>query len=93
MGRDKSISREMVISNRLGIHARPASLFVQTASRFEAEISVHKDKQVIDGKSILGILVLAAGKGTRLKISACGKDAIEALNTLESLINSKFGEE
>jgi len=89
----KSISREFVIRNKLGIHARPASLFVQTSTRFEAEISIRKDKQVIDGKSILGMLMLAAGQGTRLKVSALGKDAAEALDALESLINSNFGEE
>ena len=89
----KSISREFVIRNKFGIHARPASLFVQTSARFEAEISVRKDKQVIDGKSILGMLMLAAVQGTRLKVSASGKDAIKALDSLESLINSNFGEE
>lgn len=93
MGRDKSTSRDVVISNKLGIHARPASLFVQTALRFDAAISVHKDQQVIDGKCILAMLALGAAHGTRLRVSASGKDAIEALNTLESLINNRFGEE
>ena len=90
---DKAISRELAIHNRLGMHARPAALFVQTACRFSADISVKKDKQVIDGKSILGLLMLAAGQGTRLTVSARGADAVEALNALEKLITGKFGEE
>jgi phosphocarrier protein len=90
---DKAISRELAIHNRLGMHARPAALFVQTACRFSADISVKKDKQVIDGKSILGLLMLAAGQGTRLTVSARGADAVEALNALEKLITSKFGED
>jgi phosphocarrier protein len=75
------------------MHARPAALFVQTACRFSADISVKKDKQVIDGKSILGLLMMAAGQGTRLTVSARGADAVEALNALEKLITSKFGED
>ena len=93
MGRDKVATREMRLVNRLGMHARPASLFVQTASKFNSEISVANGKQTIDGKSILGLLMMAAGPGTALKISARGQDATEALDALERLIASKFGEE
>lgn len=93
MGKEAAINRVITVSNRLGMHARPASLFVQTACRFRSEIQVIKDKQVIDGKSILGLLMLAAGQGTALTVAARGEDAVEALNALEQLFNSKFGEE
>lgn len=93
MGKDKSICRDLQIVNRLGMHARPASLFVQTATRFKAEIMVKKDKQLIDGKSILGLLMLAAGHGSALTVTAHGEDAAEALDAIEQLIASKFGEE
>ncbi|MFA5205408.1 MAG: HPr family phosphocarrier protein [Lentisphaeria bacterium] len=93
MGKEKTICRDIQIVNRLGMHARPASLFVQTATRFKSEITVKKDKQLIDGKSILGLLMLAAGNGSALTVSACGEDAAEALDAIEQLIASKFGEE
>jgi len=93
MGRDKVATRELRLINRLGMHARPASLFVQTACKFSCEISVIKDKQTIDGKSILGLLMLAAGPGSVLKISTRGQDATEALDAIERLVASKFGED
>ena len=92
-GRETKVERTITIVNKLGIHDRPASLFEQTASRFGSEIQVKKDKQVIDGKSILGLLMLAAGQGTALTVSAKGPDAVEALDAIERLIGGKFGEE
>ena len=88
-----AVERQIMIVNKLGMHARPASLFVQTACRFIAEVKVKKDKQVIDGKSILGLLMLAAAQGTFLTVSANGPDAMEAVDAIERLISGKFGEE
>ena len=88
-----TIEKQIMIVNKLGMHARPASLFVQTASRFVADVKVKKDKQVIDGKSILGLLMLAASQGSYLTVWASGPDAMEAVDAIERLILGKFGEE
>lgn len=93
MTKGKRVFRDFILRNKQGLHARPASLFVQTANRFESAIVIHKGKEEIDGKSILGLLMLAAGPGTQLRVSAVGRDAMQALDTLEQLIQSKFGEE
>jgi len=93
MAKAPTITRDITITNKLGMHARPASLVVQTSCRFRSDVQVIKGKQVIDGKSILGLLMLAAGQGTILTLSACGDDATEAINALEQLFNGKFGEE
>ena len=87
------IEKQFTISNKLGLHARPASLFVTTASRFEANVQIIKDDRVIDGKSIMGLLMLAAGPGTDLKIVTDGPDEQEALAALEDLFNRKFDDE
>ncbi len=83
----------VVISNRVGLHARPASLFVQTAAQFQAQIQVRHDDKTANAKSILGILKLGAGYGTPLNIRAEGTDAQEAIDALVELIDQKFGEE
>jgi len=93
MGGTQKVSRDCVLENKLGLHARPASLFARTAAQFSADISVSRDDNVVDGKSILGLLMLAAGKGSALVIEAAGEDAQEAANALAGLIASKFGEE
>ena len=85
-------SQELTISNKLGIHARPAAQFVKTASQFEAEIRVEKDGEEINGKSIMGLMMLAAGHGSVLKLIAEGPDAEEALQSLEDLVVRNFGE-
>ena len=79
--------------NKLGIHARPAALFVKTANRFRSEIFIEKDGEQINGKSIMGLLMLAAGPGSKLTLHAEGADAPEAVGELENLINRKFDEE
>ena len=84
---------EALITNRLGMHARPATLFVQTANRFKSEIFVSKDGAEVDGKSIMGILTFGAGKGTTLKIRAVGEDAEEAIEALSGIVREGFGEE
>lgn len=86
------VSKEVTVSNKLGIHARPAAQFVKTASQFEAEILVEKDGEEINGKSIMGLMMLAAGHGSVLKLIAEGPDAEEALQSLEDLVVRNFGE-
>ncbi|HAO97037.1 MAG: phosphocarrier protein HPr [Roseibacillus sp.] len=86
------VSKEVTVSNKLGIHARPAAQFVKTASQFEAEIRVEKDGEEINGKSIMGLMMLAAGHGSVLKLIAEGPDADEALQSLEDLVVRNFGE-
>lgn len=86
-------SVEVVVSNKLGIHARPAAMFVRVANRFDAEIIVEKDGERINGKSIMGLMMLAAGPGSRIRISASGEDAAKALADLEELFEKKFNEE
>lgn len=85
-------SKEITVSNKLGIHARPAAQFVKTASEFKAEIRVEKDGEEVDGKSIMGLMMLAAGHGSVLKMIAEGPDADEALQSLEDLVVRNFGE-
>lgn len=85
-------SQTVVVSNQLGLHARAAARFVQTAGRFTAHIRVARDTRVMDGKSIMGILLLAAARGTTLTISADGPDEAAALAALVALVESGFGE-
>ncbi len=79
--------------NELGIHARPAAMLVKLANKFMSEIVVEKGSEQVNGKSIMGIMMLAAGKGSRIKISAIGEDAPAAVRDIEELIQNKFGEE
>ena len=85
--------RSLKIVNQLGIHARPASLIVKTASRFDADIFFEKDGSRVSGKSIMGLMTLAASNGSILKALVEGPDEVEALDALEELFNSKFGED
>lgn len=85
-------SIDIEIINRLGLHARAATKLVQTASQFGAEVHVVKNGQRVSGKSILGVMMLAAAKGSQITLEADGKDAGEALEALKSLINDRFGE-
>ncbi len=83
----------MRIRNRLGLHARAAARFVQTANRFHARITASRDGRTMDGKSILGMLLLAASEGTVLELSAEGEDAEDALTALCELVEGGLGEE
>ena len=87
------ITKELIVINKLGIHARPAALFVKTANRFECEIFVEKDGEKVNGKSIMGLMMLAAGPGSRLIVEADGHDAAKAVVEIELLIKRKFDEE
>ena len=82
----------LLIQNRLGLHARPAALFVQMANRFKSEIEVSKGRTKVNGKSIMGIMTLAAGRGSQISIKAKGPDAAKAISSLTKLIRSNFGE-
>lgn len=88
----RKAERDLVITNKLGLHARPAALFVQTANRFESSIEIRKEDMSVDGKSIMGIMTLAAEMGSAIKVTATGKDADEALGALAKLVESNFGE-
>ena len=79
--------------NSQGLHMRPADMFVRTANRFSAEVQVGKGDQMVDGKSILSILTLAADEGTELRVVASGEDADQAVNALVDLIESGFAED
>lgn len=87
------ITKKLIIQNKLGIHARPAAQFVRVASRFQADVSVEKDDEAVDGKSIMGLMMLAVGWGAEITVTADGADEAAALEALEELINNKFGEE
>lgn len=88
-----SVTREFEVLNKLGLHARPAAMFVKTANRFASNILVEKDGETVNGKSIMGLMMLAAGPGSRLRVHAEGKDAVEALRELEALLKQKFNED
>lgn len=87
------IERELAIRNRLGLHARAAAKFVQTASRFRSAVKIRKNGEVVDGKSILGILLLAASEGTTIIVAVEGDDEKEAFAAVEDLIVRRFDEE
>jgi phosphocarrier protein HPr len=80
------------IKNRLGLHARAAALLVQTASRFEAEVTVAKDGQVVNGRSIMGVMMLAAEQGSRIEVTTTGPQASEALAAIRELVEARFNE-
>ena len=86
------VQKEFVITNKLGLHARPAALFVKVSNRFESEIWVEKDDEQVNGKSIMGLMMLAAGHGSKVLVTAEGKDAEKAIEGLEALILSGFEE-
>jgi phosphocarrier protein len=90
---DEPLTKEFTIVNKLGIHARPAAKFVQTANRFSSEIFVEKGGEKVNGKSIMGLLMLTAGPGTKLTVHAQGQDANAALGEIEALIKRKFDED
>ena len=87
------LTKELTIANKLGIHARPAAMFVKTANRFACDIFVEKDGEKINGKSIMGLMMLAAGPGSKLTIHAIGADAQLAIVEIEALVKRKFDEE
>ena len=89
----EKIEKEIAIVNRLGLHARPAAMFVRIASRHRSEIWVSKEGEKVNGKSIMGLMMLAAGQGSKLRIRCEGPDAVKAMEELEELINARFNED
>lgn len=87
------ITKKLSILNKLGIHARPAAQFVRVASRFQSDVTVEKDDESVDGKSIMGLMMLAVGWGADITVTAEGPDEAETLAALEELVLSKFGED
>jgi phosphocarrier protein HPr len=86
------LTRELVVQNKMGIHARPAAMIVRITNRFRAEVLVEKDEEQVNGKSIMGLMMLAAGKGAKVRFIATGADAANLLAELESLFARKFDE-
>ncbi len=84
---------KLIIKNKLGLHARPAALFVETASKYDADVTISKDGVEVNGKSIMGVLMLAAEKGSEVTIKTKGKDEKELYQALADLLEAKFGEE
>ncbi len=87
------INRDITIINKLGLHARAAAKFVSLASRFESDVTVIRDSTEVNGKSIMGIMMLAAGRGSELKLRAAGADEQQAITELVQLVEDRFGED
>lgn len=88
-----SVSKNVEIINKLGMHARAAAQFVQLASNFASHIEIEKDQQRVNGKSIMGVMMLAASQGSEVILHADGEDESESIERLEELINNRFNEE
>jgi phosphocarrier protein len=84
--------KELLVQNKMGIHARPAAMIVRVTNRFKSEVFVEKDEEQVNGKSIMGLMMLAAAKGTKVKFIATGEDAPQMLVELEALFAKKFDE-
>ncbi|MGA2017639.1 MAG: HPr family phosphocarrier protein [Opitutaceae bacterium] len=87
-----SLVKELVVQNKLGIHARPAAMIVRITNKFKAEVFVEKDEEQVNGKSIMGLMMLAAGKGSKVRFLVTGEDAQQMLAELEQLFARKFDE-
>ena len=87
------LTKKVLIINKLGLHARASAKLVNLAGRYASEIYFSRNGKQVNGKSIMGVMMLAANKGSELEITVNGDDEVEAMNALENLINDKFGEE
>ena len=92
MNQQNILEKKFVIRNQLGLHARPAALLVETANRFQSEITIQKGKHKVNAKSIMGVLMLAAGPSSRVTIRIIGPDTEAAMAAIEKLIDQNFGE-
>ncbi len=88
----QALTKELVVQNKMGIHARPAAMVVRITNRFKAEVFVEKDDEQVNGKSIMGLMMLAAGRGSKVKFIATGEDAAAMLTEIEALFTRKFDE-
>ena len=86
------LTRELIVQNKMGIHARPAAMIVRITNKFRAEVLVEKDEEQVNGKSIMGLMMLAAGRGAKVRFIATGADATALLTELEALFARKFDE-
>lgn len=86
------VVKNIEIKNKLGVHARAAALLVQTVNRFSAQVSISKDGQTADGRSIMGVLTLAATQGSTIQVEAAGPDAEQAVKAIEKLVDRRFNE-
>ena len=86
------LSKELVVQNKMGIHARPAAMIVRITNKFKADAFVEKEEEQVNGNSIMGLMMLAAGKGSKVKFLATGEDAAQMLAELEQLFGRKFDE-
>ncbi len=91
--RVRKVEKDLPIPNRLGLHARPAAMFVRIASRYRSEIWVAKEGEEVNGKSIMGLMMLAAGQGSKLHVRCEGPDADKAMEEIEALIKAGFNED
>ena len=87
-----SFERKFVVQNKLGLHARPAALLVRTANKFRSEITIQKGKTKVNAKSIMGVMMLAAGPGSKVTVRAAGPDAAQAIKEIEKMFEHNFGE-
>ncbi len=88
----KTLTKELLVQNKMGIHARPAAMIVRVTNKFKSEVYVEKDEEQVNGKSIMGLMMLAAAKGSTVKFVATGLDAEQMLTDLEALFAKKFDE-
>jgi phosphocarrier protein HPr len=86
------VVKKMEIKNKLGVHARAAALLVQTVNRFSAQVTISKDGQTAEGRSIMGVLMLAATQGSTIEVEAAGQDAEQAVKAIERLVDKRFNE-
>ena len=86
------VTKELIVQNKMGIHARPAAMIVRITNKFKADVMVEKDDEQVNGKSIMGLMMLAAAKGSKVKFIASGEDAAAMLSELEALFARKFDE-
>ncbi len=91
--REGAVVRKLSICNRKGLHARASAKFVQTVEKFDADVRVMRCGETVGGTSIMGLMMLAAAPGTSITIEATGKEAVEVIDALAALINSRFGED
>lgn len=89
---DSPLTRELEVQNKMGIHARPAAMIVRVTNKFNAEVLVEKDDEQVNGKSIMGLMMLAAGKGSKVRFNVTGSDAGTMLDELQELFERKFDE-
>jgi phosphocarrier protein HPr len=90
---EQKLTKDLTVRNRLGLHARPAAMFVKVCNRHKSDILVEKDGEQVNGKSIMGLMMLAAGQGSKLRVTCEGQDAEKALNDIETLIERRFDED